>query len=260
MTGKRLHWFHCYPEKWLTALSDMKPDVGYVYIIICFRIYEKRGPIPDSYEAIGRRTGYRPTHIARIVETLCSLGKLVRTESGALMNPFAERQIATQMAKGSREIDSPMANESPEKSKKNQRGDDTEIEVEIEVEEERTVARPKRTRTRTIFPVGWIPDQEQISYAQKRGFNTTQLALMWEAFGNHHTSRGNLMADWAAAWRTWVTNEIKFSANRKGNGNGRTVQQAAADLARKVRQFDEPAPSDIRDGEGAPVAGLLPQR
>jgi hypothetical protein len=147
MTDDRLPWFHCYPEKWLAALAEMKPDQGYVYWIICLRIYEKRGPIPDSTEALARRIGYRPSHIQRIVETLCALGKLIRTPDGRLTNPFSEQEILSgaQIASRTRTIRTHAANISWQKRKQNQHnghahamqnGTQLDIDSETEIKEE----------------------------------------------------------------------------------------------------------------------------
>ena len=32
---------------------------------------------------------------------------------------------------------------------------------------------------------------------------------------DYHQSKGSVMADWQAAWRTWVGNAIRFSAKSK---------------------------------------------
>jgi hypothetical protein len=62
-------------------------------------------------------------------------------------------------------------------------------------------------RTRTSYPEGFQPSRE---YAKERGFQEKQIDLLIEAFRNHHTAKGNLMADWNAAWRTWCGNELKY--------------------------------------------------
>lgn len=91
-SAEELPWFKCQPTKFLQALAAMPPDLGYTYVIICFRIYEKRGPIQDDDRALARRTGFRAPHVHRLVDELVRLEKLVRTDAG-LMNPFAEREI-----------------------------------------------------------------------------------------------------------------------------------------------------------------------
>jgi len=77
-------------------------------------------------------------------------------------------------------------------------------------------ARPKRAKARTPIPDEWSPSDVDLTYASKRGFEPRQVGQMSAAFANHHRARGNLMADWPSAWRTWVENEIKFQRTRNG--------------------------------------------
>lgn len=90
---ERFDWFPCYPEKLLGALSAMQPHEGYVYWIVCLRIYEIGGPCGDSIDALSRRTGYRRKVVEDALTLLLRSGKLVRTEAG-IINPFAESVLA----------------------------------------------------------------------------------------------------------------------------------------------------------------------
>jgi hypothetical protein len=120
-------------------------------------------------------------------------------------------------------------------------------------------ARPKRTtKVRTQLPEHWQLDEIDVGYAAAKGFSGEKLRQMSSAFANHHQSKGNLMADWHAAWRTWCDNEIKFN---QGKSNGRrTVHDAANDLHARLLALDDPAPSGLRDGAGEGAVRLLPPR
>lgn len=49
-------------------------------------------------------------------------------------------------------------------------------------------------------------------------------------FRDHHTSRGNRMMDWPAAWRTWIRNALEFNrAPNGGNGRHTPEPEMAAD-------------------------------
>ncbi|RZN35512.1 hypothetical protein CWO90_03185 [Bradyrhizobium sp. Leo121] len=123
--------------------------------------------------------------------------------------------------------------------------------------------RAPRTRARTQLADLWQIDEQDLEYASSRGFDGTKIREMANAFSNHHRSKGSLMADWHAAWRTWVENEIKFSKERSANGR-RTVHDAARDLHEnlldRIAAFDEPAPRGLRHGTGQDVVRLLPAR
>lgn len=97
MSNERLPWFPCYPSKLLGALSAMKPTEGYVYWIVCLRIYEVNGPCADSLDALARRTGYNRRIVSDALDRLFRAGKLLRNESG-ITNPFAEDVLAESTA------------------------------------------------------------------------------------------------------------------------------------------------------------------
>ena len=50
--------------------------------------------------------------------------------------------------------------------------------------------------------------------ARRIGLSDEQIASAFEQFRDHHHSKGSMMIDWLAAWRTWCRNELKFAANR----------------------------------------------
>lgn len=82
---------------------------------------------------------------------------------------------------------------------------------------ESEVPESKRRRKKPHVPLpDGKPDAEDLTYARvywrENGF--PQLDPEREAlrFRNHHAARGSMMADWSAAWRTWVMNAVKFAA------------------------------------------------
>lgn len=68
-------------------------------------------------------------------------------------------------------------------------------------------------KRRTRLPQGFQPNEAGRALAVGKGLDVESEV---EAFQNYHTSHGSLMADWQAAWRTWVGNAVKFSRNTKG--------------------------------------------
>lgn len=71
----------------------MKPAEGYLYVIVCMRIYEVNGPCADTLDALCRRTGFNRRVVSDAMDLLFRSGKLVRTPAG-ITNPFAEDVIA----------------------------------------------------------------------------------------------------------------------------------------------------------------------
>lgn len=93
MTEERLPWFPCYPAKLLGALAGMKPDEGYVYWIVCLRIYDTGHACRDSIEALSRRTGMNKRRVLEALDLSFKAGRLVRDGDG-IMNPFAATVMA----------------------------------------------------------------------------------------------------------------------------------------------------------------------
>jgi DNA-binding transcriptional MocR family regulator len=87
-----------------------------------------------------------------------------------------------------------------------------------------TVNEPKTKRViGTRLPPDWIPSEADSAYAADKGVDARAET---ESFRDHwlaDTTPKAVKADWAAAWRTWCRNSVKFAAQRGGN-------QPASDL------------------------------
>lgn len=74
--------------------------------------------------------------------------------------------------------------------------------------------RASKTR-RTQLPKNFYPNATGVQKAEAAGLS---VAVLLQAFADYHRARGNTMADWQAAWRTWVTNAVRFAARDKRGG------------------------------------------
>lgn len=97
MTDDRLPWFQCYPSKLLGALAGMSADEKLVYVIVLLRIYDVRGPCPDTIAAIARRCDLSKRRAAEALDALFNTGKLESVD-GKIMNEFAARILADEEA------------------------------------------------------------------------------------------------------------------------------------------------------------------
>ena len=52
--------------------------------------------------------------------------------------------------------------------------------------------------------------QDEFEAFEASGLPMADYDAIRDKFEDHHNSRGNLMADWVAAWRTWLRNEVEF--------------------------------------------------
>ena len=60
-----------------------------------------------------------------------------------------------------------------------------------------------RRKTQTALPDDFMPNEVGATRAEEKRID---LAAELEKFRNYHTANGSVMADWQAAWRTWVGN------------------------------------------------------
>ncbi|WP_027583973.1 hypothetical protein [Bradyrhizobium sp. Ai1a-2] len=68
--------------------------------------------------------------------------------------------------------------------------------------------RPKKVKT--TWPERFSLESEMIEFAMVRNFTHADISRMWERFRDRNISRGEQYADWKAAWRTWVNNQVEF--------------------------------------------------
>ena len=62
---------------------------------------------------------------------------------------------------------------------------------------------PSGVKRRTQIPAEFYPDETGISKAEERGVS---VAVELQKFTDYHKGKGSVMADWQAAWRTWLGN------------------------------------------------------
>ena len=97
-------------------------------------------------------------------------------------------------------------------------------------------AAAPRPRTRRSFPSDFSLTEELKQYAAKYG---VPAETEWEKFSDHHKAKGSLMADWSAAWRTWVRRapEFKPKGTHKGESWHERLQRENAEvIARYSRE------------------------
>lgn len=121
-----------------------------------------------------------------------------------------------------------------------------------EREEYISLDEPKK---KTRFNPKWRRVSDNLrAYASEKGFVNGSVDEMFEAFRDHHMSRGSMFVDWFAAWRTWVNKAVKFQQEREQkheqqrrndpNQNRRNRHRVLADVleARKLG-------SELLDGQ-----------
>jgi hypothetical protein len=96
-------------------------------------------------------------------------------------------------------------------------------------------------KRRSRIPSDWQPRQQERQSAAAQGLDCDKEATQ---FRDHHTAKGEPMADWDAAFRTWLRNAVSF-ARRAGRVLTPKSTQAALRLA---ANDDDDNPTVLADG------------
>jgi hypothetical protein len=68
----------------------------------------------------------------------------------------------------------------------------------------------KQTSRRTLIPEDFEVSDSIMDMVAERGWPDPRTEV--QKFKDYHIARGTLMADWEAAFRTWLTNSLGFGA------------------------------------------------
>lgn len=68
----------------------------------------------------------------------------------------------------------------------------------------------KRRKRGGQFNPAWELGEEGRAFANGIGFLNGSADALFDRFKDHHLGKGSIMADWSAAWRTWVRNEFAW--------------------------------------------------
>lgn len=96
--------------------------------------------------------------------------------------------------------------------------------------------RAKPRKPETDLPEGWVPSDANVNHAQDKGLSMQEINDAADSFRNYHHSKQSRFRDWDAAWRTWISNAIKFGrsggmagkAAPGGYGQGSSIASIAA--------------------------------
>lgn len=98
--------------------------------------------------------------------------------------------------------------------------------------EEKTARAARRTR----LPPDWQPGPDGCAFAAAHGYDQRWIGEQADRFADHHRARGTLMADWSAAWRSWVGRAGDFEPRDRGGRSGGNGSPAAGGIAASMRR------------------------
>jgi len=101
--------------------------------------------------------------------------------------------------------------------------------------------KASRAKPRTALSEGQLPQPADVEAAKRAGLDKPAFIEQWQKFRDYHRAKGSLMADWSAAWRTWLGNMAQFQArSRAGPYPERRdpVIQAGLELMEEYRRAE----------------------
>jgi hypothetical protein len=113
------------------------------------------------------------------------------------------------------------------------------LDKDTDKDKEEKKTKGKRAASRTPLPGDFYPNESGLA-----AVGHLSLAVELEAFRNHHTAEGTLMADWQAAFRKWIGNAHKWA--KKPSTSYKTAQNKHSAAAAGI--FPAPHyPSEVID-------------
>lgn len=209
----------------------------------------KGGVIADDIRDIAFRLRCPEGKVREVLQVLISAELLDRIDGGYVPHNWTERQfdsdVSTDRVKAFRDKKR-NDNETPVKrfNIDNETAPDTDSEAKTESEKKEDSApqadAPKRS-VKTKLPDNFPGPVELLK--AREAWNEIARAdlkpsLEAQKFRDHHLSHASKMADWAAAWRTWIGNAPKFTRKENfTNKRGSHVEgvHAAAELIAEFR-------------------------
>jgi hypothetical protein len=224
IVGSRPDYFRAWV--WLVSEAKYKP-VRYRIPGKAAVIELQRGQLSHARSFISKALGMREQRVRTFLKQLKIDGMItIKINQGQMVITICNYDLYQDIPgdtnqQTNRQINQPPTSDQPELNKDNKETKD--IGGAFAPPAERKSRKKPSQPMPDIFP---MTDKHR-EYAAKNGFKDKSgngfvgftdgpAVQMFVAFKNHHIAKGSIFADWDAAWRTWVDNEVKFSAQRSG--------------------------------------------
>lgn len=226
------------PSAWDVGTTSLTLEQEAAYLRIVNAIHKHDQPVPNNDRVLAGMFRCSTRKARSLVDALIRAGK-VRIEGGSITNDRAasdlvHRQLVSSSraesgAKGGRtraqKSANPLENKEPEQAIASPRIEENrEEKTETNVSVQKKPPSARRAKARTLLPDEWELPADWAAWAKAEGLSELCVRREASQFANHHRSRGNTMADWRAAWRTWVGNVDKF------RGSARAVEPAPGEV------------------------------
>jgi len=119
-------------------------------------------------------------------------------------------------------------------------------------------AKSRRSRQRSAIAPDQQPTESDRRAAAANDLDPATFRAEWARFRDHHLAHGSLMADWSAAWRTWLGNIGRFAP--RSSPPPRAKSPSFAEIARRLESESHESDFDFcqpkTDTTDAPNGGF----
>jgi uncharacterized protein YdaU (DUF1376 family) len=242
-----LPYYKRFPRDFLDGTVGMTLEQKGAYGIVLDLIFSRGGKLPDDPRYIAGQLGCSVRKWNSIKDYLISEAKLF-TENGIISNKRADylleetRKYRDKQAENRKKPYKNSEETKPSSTSREriQKTEDCSNEQSLGGE----APQPPKVKTRKVTKRGsriaetWAPTPTDYAHASKRGLNPQEVNHEADQFRNHHLAKGTVSKDWAASWRTWCGNAVKWKSERKPSARADRHAERSAIFAEVAHEFD----------------------
>lgn len=220
----------------LTGYMSLTLEERGAYTTILDMLYDCWEPVVDNERYLAGCMGCSVRKYRSVRDALIEKGKIYLTDDNRISNSRFEKERENdakfsrkQSENGSKRKDK--SAESAEKPNKNNGASEPNANPcasstststsTVKGKKETDVSKKTATRSKpkTEIPDGWFPETTGVEYANDRGLTDSEMYDEIENFADYHKKHASKMADWSAAWRTWVRKAVEIRQDRMDRNN-----------------------------------------
>jgi uncharacterized protein YdaU (DUF1376 family) len=224
-----LPYYRRFPRDLIEGTVGMPFEEKVTYAFILDLIYMHGGGLPDDERYIAGVLGTSVRRWKLIRSALIDRGKIQSAE-GVISNFRADNELIMLRSLQDKQREN---RSRPNKTNNIQspRFNHTEPEPDIRTETIVSVAR-KRAKPKTSIPPDALISEPMRAAAEERGLSDAEAEAQFKRFRDWAVAKGQVYADWDAAWRNWLTSpHFRPAIVRQENANGQHSRRVSAFLA-----------------------------
>lgn len=225
-----MHYYQHHIGDFIKDTARLSDGQAMAYLRLIWRYYDQEAPIADEVDVIAFQLGASESDVSLILRSFFKLEAdgwhQTRCDS-EIQNyrDYLNKQSENGKKGGRPRKDKPTENppESDGLTTDNPTNTQTKANTNPTESQKKPNHKPLtnnqgigsadayKPRRRSRIPEGYSPKESHIAKAREKGLS---LSDELESFTNFHTGKGSVMADWDAAFHTWLGNASRFGGKK----------------------------------------------